>query len=269
MSDDDPDELVRIGDLAAAAGSTVRALHHYEHVGLLASSARTEGGHRLYDATAVARLYEVLRLRRLGLPLDRIGRVLDDPGTELADVLRDHAAVLDDEISRAIALRDVISGALAAVTDGGSTTITTTRLMEVLTAMESADSLLRQRISILVYRDIEAAHRHLVDVFGMTPGELSRAPDGTVVHGEVYGGDGVIWLHPESDRFGLASPATVGRATATMAMMVDDVDAHHEAVAEHGGDIVYGPVDQPYGYREYGARDPEGTLWSFMRPIDG
>jgi uncharacterized glyoxalase superfamily protein PhnB len=27
---------------------------------------------------------------------------------------------------------------------------------------------------------------------------------------------------------------------------------------------VYGPVDQPYGYREYAARDPEGHLWSFM-----
>jgi hypothetical protein len=31
---------------------------------------------------------------------------------------------------------------------------------------------------------------------------------------------------------------------------------------------VYGPVDQPYGYREYGARDREGHLWSFMKAVD-
>ncbi|MDW3218598.1 MAG: hypothetical protein R8F63_08270 [Acidimicrobiales bacterium] len=29
-----------------------------------------------------------------------------------------------------------------------------------------------------------------------------------------------------------------------------------------------GPVDQPYGYREYGAHDGEGHLWSFMKPLN-
>jgi uncharacterized glyoxalase superfamily protein PhnB len=50
--------------------------------------------------------------------------------------------------------------------------------------------------------------------------------------------------------------------------MVDDVDSHFRHAAERGADIVYEPVDQPYGYREYSARDPEGGLWSFMKPID-
>lgn len=39
-------------------------------------------------------------------------------------------------------------------------------------------------------------------------------------------------------------------------------------MAERGGEIVYEPVDQPYGYREYSARDHEGGLWSFMKPLD-
>lgn len=81
----------------------------------------------------------------------------------------------------------------------------------------------------------------------------------------MYAGDGVIWLHPETDEFRLASPATVGRATSMVAVMVDDVDDHHRSVLAKGGDIVYPPTDQPYGYREYSARDCEGTLWSFMR----
>ena len=105
-------------------------------------------------------------------------------------------------------------------------------------------------------------------MFGLGPGELTLDADGCAVHGELEAGNGVVWLHPESPTFGLASPRTVGTATATMAVMVDDVDAHHRRTVERGGTIAYPPVDQPYGYREYGARDAEGGLWSFMRPLD-
>ena len=52
-----------------------------------------------------------------------------------------------------------------------------------------------------------------------------------------------------------------------MAVLVDDVDAHHAHAVAEGADIRYEPVDQPYGYREYGAHDPEGHLWSFMKPL--
>ena len=72
----------------------------------------------------------------------------------------------------------------------------------------------------------------------------------------------------ETPEYGLASPRSLGAATGSMAVMVDDVDAHYRHCVEHGGTIVYEPVDQPYGFREYSARDPEGGLWSFMRPLD-
>jgi uncharacterized glyoxalase superfamily protein PhnB len=123
------------------------------------------------------------------------------------------------------------------------------------------------RIPILVYADPAAAHEHLVRVFGLGPGQLVRDDEGRVIHGEVEAGDGSIWLHVESPEFGLSSPRSRGEATATMAVIVDDVDAHHRHAAEEGAEIVYAPVDQPYGYREYSARDPEGGLWSFMKPL--
>lgn len=63
----------------------------------------------------------------------------------------------------------------------------------------------------------------------------------------------IIWFHPESPEIGLASPRTLGAATATTAVTVDDVDAHHERAKAKGAEIVYAPVDQPYGYREYSA----------------
>ena len=257
--DDEP--LIRIGDLAAAAGLTVRAIHHYEQIGLLTPSSRSEAGHRLYGADAVQRLYQVSRLRRLGLPLEQIRRVLDDPNWELAEALNRHAVALDDEITRLSTLRRTVTAVIADVDAGADPT---TDLLEVLKVMDD-DSLLRRRISILVYRDVAAAHAYLVDVFGLTPGEVTTDGDGRAVHAEVHGGDGVIWLHPEHAEFELASPATLGAASATMAVMVDDVDADHELVSAKGADIVYAPVDQPYGYREYSVRDCEGTLWSFMK----
>ncbi|MEL7210971.1 MAG: VOC family protein, partial [Actinomycetota bacterium] len=119
----------------------------------------------------------------------------------------------------------------------------------------------------LVYADLEEAHRYLTEVFGLGPGEITKDPEGTVHLATVEAGDGLIWLHPESPDFKLASPQTLGSSTATMAVMVDDVDAHHEMVAAAGAEIVYEPVDQPYGYREYSARDHEGGLWSFMKPL--
>jgi MerR family transcriptional regulator, thiopeptide resistance regulator len=44
----------RIGEVAAATGLTVRALHHYDEIGLLAPSGRTESGYRLYPDADVA-----------------------------------------------------------------------------------------------------------------------------------------------------------------------------------------------------------------------
>jgi MerR family transcriptional regulator, thiopeptide resistance regulator len=52
-----------------------------------------------------------------------------------------------------------------------------------------------------------------------------------------------------------------------MAVIVDDVDDHHARVTANGGNIAYPPIDQPYGYRKYSARDCEGMLWSFMKEI--
>ena len=249
----------KVGELAAATGLTVRTLHHYEQIGLLAASARSAGGHRLYSADDVARLYRICLLRRLGFPLAEVGPALDDPAWNLRAALGRHLAELDARLGAGRELRRRVADLLA----GGSSG----ELIEVMEGMAMLDAAVQQRISVVVYADLEAAYRHLVDVFGLGPGVLTRGPDGVPVHGEVQAGDGVIWLHPESAEFGLASPRRVGAATASVVVLVDDVDAHHQYAVARGATVVYGPVDQPYGYREYGAHDPEGGLWSFMKEL--
>ena len=51
-------------------------------------------------------------------------------------------------------------------------------------------------------------------------------------------------------------------------IQVDDVDAHYERARSAGAHFDSAPSDQPYGQREYGARDPEGHRWWFMMPLD-
>jgi MerR family transcriptional regulator, thiopeptide resistance regulator len=67
--------LLTPGQLAQRAGVTVRTLHHYEALGLLAPQ-RSEAGHRRYREADVAGLRRIVWLRRLGFALDRIGLLL-------------------------------------------------------------------------------------------------------------------------------------------------------------------------------------------------
>lgn len=134
--------------------------------------------------------------------------------------------------------------------------------------MEDSDNLIQRAVTILVYRNPGTAHRYLTEVFGLAPGGVSLDADSNAVHAEVFAGDAAIWLHPENDKYRLTSPQDVGRTTVTMAVFVDDVDEHYRLASEKGAQIVNEPLDQPYGYREYSARDCEGVLWSFMKEIN-
>src|SRR5690606_13040928 len=91
---DPANRTLRIGELARRTGLTVRALHHYDAVGLLVPSARTAAGHRRYTAADVARLQQIASLRALGLPLDAIREALDGGGAEPRAILDRHLAHL-------------------------------------------------------------------------------------------------------------------------------------------------------------------------------
>lgn len=88
-----------IQELAARAGITSRTLRHYDRVGLLAPSRVGANGYRYYNATAVARLQRILLMRRLGMGLPAIAKVLADE-VDTCDGLRAHIATLEEERDR-------------------------------------------------------------------------------------------------------------------------------------------------------------------------
>jgi MerR family transcriptional regulator, thiopeptide resistance regulator len=73
-----------VGEVAGLAGVSVRTLHHYDQIGLLAPAGRTASGYRLYDLAGLGRLRQILYYRELGFGLDEIVGIMADPADDAA-----------------------------------------------------------------------------------------------------------------------------------------------------------------------------------------
>lgn len=69
--------MLTIGSLARSAGSTVQTIRHYEQVGLLKPTRRTQGGQRRYDIADIDRLEFILHSRQFGFSLAAIRELLE------------------------------------------------------------------------------------------------------------------------------------------------------------------------------------------------
>ncbi|MEV7510514.1 MerR family transcriptional regulator [Streptomyces sp. NPDC090085] len=103
-----------VGQVAGFAGVTVRALHHYDGIGLLSPSGRSTAGHRRYDDGDLDRLQRILFYRELGFPLDEVAVLLDDPETDPREHLRRQHALLTDRIDRLQQMAKAVEHALEA-----------------------------------------------------------------------------------------------------------------------------------------------------------
>lgn len=89
-----------VGELARRTGLTVRTLHHYEALGLLQPSGRSEAGYRRYGEADVLRLHRVLALRDAGLSLKEIAPLLDGEAPQpLAAVLQAQIQQIEAQIA--------------------------------------------------------------------------------------------------------------------------------------------------------------------------
>ena len=116
---------MQIGELAERTGLSIRTLRHYDEIGLLRPSARSEGGFRLYTADDESRLLLIRRMKPLGYSLEQMGELLavvdglgDDPDdtalrTRL-DGIREEAVARRDALRRQLAAADEFLAQLAA-----------------------------------------------------------------------------------------------------------------------------------------------------------
>lgn len=76
MTDDAAPTTMHIGELADRTGLSNRTIRHYDEVGLLHPSGRTEGGFRLYTDTDLTRLLIIRRMKPLGFTLEQMAELL-------------------------------------------------------------------------------------------------------------------------------------------------------------------------------------------------
>jgi DNA-binding transcriptional MerR regulator len=92
--------MLTIGQLAAYAGVTVRAVRHYHQIGLLPEPQRDASGYRRYRATAVVSLIKIRTLADAGVPLSQIGQMLEADASTFAEAVHRVDSHLRDEIER-------------------------------------------------------------------------------------------------------------------------------------------------------------------------
>ena len=89
-----------VKDVSKLTGISIRALHHYDAIGLLKPSQVTEAGYRLYDDAALEKLYMILVFRELGLSLKEIADILHAPDYDRNRVLEKQIKLMQERVGK-------------------------------------------------------------------------------------------------------------------------------------------------------------------------
>lgn len=111
-----------VGEISRLAGITVRTLHHYDEIGLVSPSGRTDSGYRLYGRADIERLQEVLLFRELDLGLGEIKEIIDAPAYHREAVLHQQRERLVARAERLLDIADAVERTINAQQTGAEMT---------------------------------------------------------------------------------------------------------------------------------------------------
>jgi len=123
-----------VGEVAALAGVSVRTLHHYDALGLVVPSSRSQAGYRRYERGDLERLQEVLLWKALGFGLDEVATLLDDPGHDRRAALLRQRDLLAQQARRLAAVRTLVERTLT--TMDGAEVMSETDMFDGLSPLE-------------------------------------------------------------------------------------------------------------------------------------
>ena len=87
--------MMTVHEVSKISGVSIRALHHYDHIGLLPATEVTEAGYRLYDEAALERLQHILLFKDLEFSLKDIKEILDSPDFDRSKALEQQIHLLE------------------------------------------------------------------------------------------------------------------------------------------------------------------------------
>jgi DNA-binding transcriptional MerR regulator len=120
---------LKVSEVARLAGVSVRTLHHYDEIGLLRPSGRSQAGYRLYADKDLRKLQQVLFFKELGFPLEEIQRIVNDRAFDLKAGLLMQRQLLIEKSVRIQALIRAVDAALESLERG--TTMSKEEMFEV------------------------------------------------------------------------------------------------------------------------------------------
>lgn len=173
----------KVGQLAKRSGISVRTLHHYDEIGLLVPSHRTESGHRLYDDGDVVRLQQIVSLRQLGFSLERIAEMLGRSGMTQTAVVDMHLGAMREQIrlQRSLCIRlERLAGRLRARTEVPADELL--KIIEEITMFDKyftpdQQKTLHKRAEELGPQGMEAAQREWPQLISDVKAEFERGTD--------------------------------------------------------------------------------------------
>lgn len=113
-------KMYRVSEFAEATGVTVRTLHHYDRIGLLKPTGRTESGYRLYGSADLERLQQIVALKFVGFPLTQIKELLEKRPLSVLTALRMQRHVISDRVEQLRHALAAIDAAEAKISEGGT-----------------------------------------------------------------------------------------------------------------------------------------------------
>ena len=104
---------MHIGELAERTGLSLRTIRHYDDVGLLPATARTDGGFRVYSENDFERLMVIKQMKPLGFSLEEMADILELFSQQDAGAAGDRQAKLAAYLEKAVAERAKMARNLA------------------------------------------------------------------------------------------------------------------------------------------------------------
>ncbi len=179
----------KVGELARRAGVSVRTLHHYEDIGILVPSERTDSGHRLYGRADLERLARIVALTRLGLSLEETRQCLEDPRFSPLRLVEKHLerarAVLDEQRDLCGRLAQLRENLLTQGEDDVASFIETVEVMNMIESYYTKEQLqqLADRRDALGEDGMRKAEQDWADLMAEAKAEMDRGtpPDAPAV----------------------------------------------------------------------------------------
>ncbi|MFE7351920.1 MerR family transcriptional regulator [Streptomyces sp. NPDC057543] len=149
-----------IGDVARRSGVSARMLRHYESLGLVRPTGRTDSGYRAYSSENIRRIFHIESLRSLGLSLHDVRRALDDPGFAPAELVDDLIRRTRDRIAAETELLTRLSRIGAAEPAGWEDVL---QIVALLQALGSKSAGARQRAALSAVEEVPVPVEALVE----------------------------------------------------------------------------------------------------------